>query len=159
MKPAQQRTMWCTLVALAGCIDPVEPPQCIATELTQTSLNGDTVTLNSGLRYIEGAIGSGTPAQWCRSILTHHREALADGTVVSDTHDFNRPILFTPGLGEVIDGYEQGVIGMQNAGGRRLIVPPHLGYGSVPQRNAAGQIVIPANSTLIYDIETFNIPQ
>ena len=159
MKPAQRLTVWCTLVALAGCIDPVEPPQCTGTELTQTGVSGDTIILNTGLRYIEVSIGSGTPAQWCRTIVTHHRESLADGTVVSDTHDFNRPILFVPGLGEVIAGYEQGVIGMQNVGLRRLIVPPHLAYGTVPQRNAAGQIVIPANSTLIYDIEAFNIPQ
>lgn len=140
-------------------MDPIETPPCTVTELTQTGVSGDTITLNSGLRYIETTIGTGTPAQWCRAIVTHHTEYLADGTVTDDTHVFDRPIVFTPGLGDLIEGYEQGVIGMRNGGARRLIVPPHLGYGAVPQRDAAGNIVIPANSTLIYDIEVFNIPQ
>jgi FKBP-type peptidyl-prolyl cis-trans isomerase len=115
--------------------------------------------MNTGLRYIEGVAGTGAPARWCLAIVTHHTEYLLDGTRLYSTHDDDRPLVFTPGLGDLIDGYEQGVIGMRNGGTRRLIVPPELAYGSQPQLNSSGQVVIPANSTLIYDIEVFNVAQ
>lgn len=148
-----------SLAPLVGCIDELTAPQCNSTALTQTSVSGDTVTLNTGLRYVDGAPGSGTAAVWCVPLVTHYTEYLADGTRLGSTHDFDRPLVFTPGLGDLIEGFEQGVIGMRNGGTRRLIVPPHLGYGSEPQRTTDGEIIIPANSTLIYDIEAFNIPQ
>lgn len=147
-----------SLLLLGGCIDELTAPGCTEVALTQTSVSGDTVTLSTGLRYVEGTTGSGAPAEWCAQLVTHHTEYLLDGTRLDSTRDFDRPLVFTPGLGDLIDGYEQGVIGMRNGGTRRLIVPPHLGYGSEAQRNGAGEIVIPANSTLVYDIEVFNIP-
>jgi FKBP-type peptidyl-prolyl cis-trans isomerase FkpA len=148
-----------SLPLLMGCFDELTGPSCTTTTLTQASINGDTVTLNTGLRYVDGLAGSGTPAAWCVSLVTHYTEYLQDGTRLSSTHDLDQPLAFTPGVGDLIEGYEQGVIGMRNGGTRRLIVPPHLGYGSEPVRNSAGEIVIPGNSTLIYDIEAFNIPQ
>jgi FKBP-type peptidyl-prolyl cis-trans isomerase len=152
--------LYSLLPLLLACADPLTAPPCTQTALTQTSLSGDTVTLNTGLRYIETTPGSGAAqAHWCALVVTHHTEYLLDGTRLDSTHDFDNPIAFTPGYGDLIEGYEQGVIGMRNGGTRRLIVPPQLGYGSVPQRNAAGEIVIPANSTLVYDIEAFNIPE
>lgn len=140
-------------------MDPIKSPPCNTTTLTQTSVSADTITLSSGLRFIEGVTGTGAPAVWCAAIVTHHTEYLSDGTRLYSTHDDDRPLVFTPGLGDLIEGYEQGVIGMQNGGSRRLIVPPQLAYGSEPQRNSAGEIIIPANSTLIYDIEVFNVTQ
>lgn len=151
--------LWSALPLLVGCVEELTGPTCTPTELTQTSIGGDTVTLSTGLRYVDGTPGSGTAAAWCVPLVTHYTEYLADGTRLGSTHDFDQPLVFTPGLGDLIEGFEQGVIGMRNGGTRRLIVPPHLGYGAVAQRNSAGEIVIPANSTLIYDIEAFNIPQ
>ena len=89
------------------------------------------------------------------------RDITEPGTeVLTDLlRDAGRDVTFVEGLGDLIDGYEQGVIGMRNGGTRRLIIPPELGYGSEPQRNSAGEIIIPANSTLVYDIEVFNVAQ
>lgn len=148
-----------SLLLLVGCVQELTAPSCTATALTQTSVSGDTVTLSTGLRYLEGTTGSGAPAEWCVQLVTHYTEYLVDGTRLDSTHDFDRPLVFTPGLGDLIEGFEQGVIGMRNGGTRRLIIPPQLGYGSEAQRNSAGEIVIPANSTLVYDIEAFNIPE
>ena len=147
------------LPLLAGCIDPITAPQCLETTLSQSSVSGDTITLNTGLRYIEGAAGAGIPAEWCVPLATHYTDYLADGTRLDSSHDFDLPLTFTPGLGDLIEGFEQGVIGMRVGGTRRLIVPPHLAFGSQELRNAAGEIVIPANSTLVYDIEIITIPQ
>jgi len=144
---------------MVACIDPISSPPCVETLLTQTSVSGDTITLSSGLRYIEGVTGTGSPARWCLAVVTHHTEYLLDGTRLSSTHDDDRPIVFTPGLGDLIEGYEQGVVGMRNGGTRRLIIPPGLAYGSEPQLNSVGQVIIPGNSTLVYDIEVFNVAQ
>src|SRR5688500_8861801 len=159
MKIQTSLSLCCALSLMAACIDPISSPPCVEPALTQTSVSGDTITLSSGLRYIEGATGSGSPAKWCLAIVTHHTEYLLDGTRLYSTHDDDRPLVFTPGLGDLIDGYEQGVIGMRNGGTRRLIIPPELAYGSQPQLNSSGQVVIPANSTLVYDIEVFNVAQ
>ncbi len=148
-----------SLSLLMGCIDVPTAPECTATSLTQTSVSGDTVTLSTGLRYLDGTPGSGKAAEWCVALAAHYTEYLLNGTRLDSTHDIDRPLVFTPGLGDLIEGFEQGVIGMRNGGTRRLIIPPQLGYGSEAQRNLAGEIVVPANSTLIYDIEAFNIPQ
>lgn len=117
---------------------------------------GDTVVLNTGLRYIETKGGAGEASEWCDPITVHYTAYLANGTRLESTRDVDVPLPFTPGLGDLIDGFEQGVIGMRAGGTRRVIIPPQLGYGSVEQRNQAGVVVIPANSTLIYDIEAIS---
>lgn len=141
------------LAAGAGCVEQPSAPKCTSTSLTQTAVRGDTIVLNTGLRYIETKGGDGEAAQWCRPVTVHYTAYLADGTRIESSHDLEIPLPFTPGLGDLIDGFEQGVIGLRSHGTRRVIVPPELGYGANAQRNSSGAVVIPANSTLIYDIE------
>ena len=66
---------------------------------------------------------------------------------------------FVPGTGSVIPGFEQGVVGMQVGGERRVIVPPELAYGSTPQTNGAGEVIIPANSTVVFDVRLTAVGQ
>lgn len=128
-------------------------------EFSQASVSGDTITTTTGLRYIEGQPGSGLVEEWCRTLAIHYTGSLLDGTQIESSRDINQPIVFTPGLSALIDGLEQGVIGMRTGGTRRLIIPPELAFGSEPRRNAAGVIIVPANSTVIYDIEVLQIAQ
>ena len=144
------------VAAGAACIDEPSAPNCSSTTLTQAAKLGDTVVLNTGLRFIEAKGGPGEVIDWCDPVVVHYTAFLANGTRIESTHDVAVPLPFTPGLGDLIDGFEQGVIGMRAGGMRRVIIPPQLGYGSAEQRNQAGVVVIPANSTLIYDIEVLS---
>ena len=144
------------VAAFAACIDEPSAPKCSATTLSQAAMIGDTVVLNTGLKYIETKGGAGEAAEWCDPVTVHYTAYLANGTRIESTHDLGIPLPFTPGLGDLIDGFEQGVIGLRAQGTRRVIIPPQLGYGAEAVRNNAGAIVIPANSTLIYDIEALS---
>ena len=64
----------------------------------------------------------------------------------------NQPFDFNLGAGQVIKGWDEGVAGMQVGGARKLTIPSQLGYGAA---GAGG--VIPANATLIFDVELLAI--
>lgn len=134
----------------AACSSGTEPDDgCTELFNTRASTSGDTVVTTTGLRYIEQTQGNGATVVSCRGVAIFYRGTLLDGKEFAS----RAPIAFTPGRNEVIDGFEQGVVGMRVGGSRRLIIPPSLGYGAIERRNQAGEIVIPANSTLIFDIE------
>lgn len=62
------------------------------------------------------------------------------------------PFAFVVGGGQVIAGWDRGVVGMRVGGARRLIIPPELGYGS-----AGSGSTIPPNSTLVFDIDLLSV--
>lgn len=69
-----------------------------------------------------------------------------------DTSAGRQPLSFRLGAGQVIRGWDQGVVGMQVGGQRRLVIPPELAYGS--QSPGPG---IPPNATLVFDIELLSV--
>jgi FKBP-type peptidyl-prolyl cis-trans isomerase FkpA len=145
-----------TAAVAVSCIDPLDVPPCTPTTVTPVSASGDTVTTNTGLKYVDGLAGQGVAADWCETLAVHYSAYLLDGTKF-DSSAVNNPLLFTPGVGSIIDGLEQGVIGMRTEGSRRLIIPPGLAFGAEPRRNTAGEIVIPGNSTVVFDIEVLAV--
>lgn len=81
-------------------------------------------------------------------LTMHYAGKLEDGTPFDSSYDRNEPFKFQIGVGQVIKGWEEGVLGMCVGEKRQLIVPPELGYGD----QGAGD-VIPGGATLYFDIE------
>ncbi|HEX2093674.1 MAG TPA: FKBP-type peptidyl-prolyl cis-trans isomerase [Longimicrobiaceae bacterium] len=148
------------VTSLSACLEGSTGPECDDINPQVTGTKGDTTTLASGLRYVQtqAQVGSGATARSCRGVAVHYTGMLTSGTNFGTSRG-GAPVQFTPGLGELIPGFEEGVVGMRVGGQRRLIVPPSLAYGSQARTDQAGNVVIPANSTLIFDIELVAVQQ
>lgn len=81
----------------------------------------------------------------------HNPEAPNAQGAEFDSSRSREPFTFTLGVGQVIAGWDQGVVGMRVGGVRRLVIPPSLAYG--PARNAS----IPPHATLLFDIELLSV--
>lgn len=144
------------ILAAGACADVLEAPSCTPTTWDVASTSGDTIVTTRGLKFIPGDTGSGNNSTWCTTVAVHYT-GYYNGNKFDSSRDLNRALIFTPGLGALIDGFEQGVIGMPSCASRRLIIPPALGYGAEPVRNDSGQVIVPANSTVVFDVEMLEI--
>jgi FKBP-type peptidyl-prolyl cis-trans isomerase len=104
-------------------------------------------TQGGSLIIQDETIGTGAEAVAGDVLTVNYVGTLSDGTKFDSSIDRGTPFQFTLGIGQVIPGWEQGFAGMKVGGKRKLIVPPSLGYGA----NQVGPI--PANSTLIFEVE------
>lgn len=96
--------------------------------------------------------GKGKKAEKGKKITVHYIGKLEDGKVFDNTYEKERPFSFVLGKGRVIKGWEIGIEGMREGGKRKLIIPPHLGYGESGVRG-----LIPPNSTIIFEIELIKV--
>lgn len=108
----------------------------------------------SELQIIDLRQGAGPAVQLGNCITVHYRLSLADGTPIAGNDTFDGtsgPIAFELKAGSLIEGWVQGIPGLQAGGVRRLIVPAQLAYGDAERSG------IPANSDLIFDVELVKI--
>lgn len=108
-------------------------------------------TAPTELVIVDMVVGTGATAAAGDTVTVHYVGSFTSGQVFESSYAANRPFTFRLGTGAVIQGWDQGVPGMRVGGKRRLTIPPHLGYGSQP----VGPI--PANSTLVFEIELLSI--
>jgi FKBP-type peptidyl-prolyl cis-trans isomerase FkpA len=106
---------------------------------------------SAGLVSTDETVGTGDEAVAGKTVSVNYLGTLADGTKFDSSYDRNQPFEFTLGAGQVIKGWDQGVVGMKVGGKRKLVIPPGLGYGA--QANGS----IPANSTLTFEIELLSV--
>ena len=105
----------------------------------------------SGLQVRDDQVGTGQEAKAGDHVSVHYTGTLTDGKKFDSSRDRGQPFQFGLGAGQVIRGWDEGVAGMKVGGKRTLVIPPELGYGARP----VGPI--PANSTLVFDVELIGI--
>lgn len=96
--------------------------------------------------------GNGTRADLGDRVYIHYVGHTQEGDVFDTSTDSSVPYSTTLGNGEVILGWDVGLVGMREGGTRHLVVPPEFAYGAREVRDAEGNIVVPANATLHFDI-------
>lgn len=102
---------------------------------------------SEGLRYAVINEGSGEPAKEGGVVKVHYTGWLTNGYKFDSSRDRNQEFKFKLGGGQVIRGWELGVVGMRPGEKRILVIPPGLGYGNRPSGP------IPGGSTLIFAVE------
>lgn len=108
-------------------------------------------------QQIDLRLGGGTVAETGKSVTVNYTGWLYDPNkgeqkgLIFDTSIGRATFTFVLGAGEVIPGWDQGVVGMQVGGARRLIVPPSMAYGQVRRGP------IPPNATLLFEIELLDV--
>lgn len=106
----------------------------------------------SGLKIETLREGKGEGAKAGDKVTVHYTGTLTDGKKFDSSVDRGQPFSFQLGAGQVIPGWDQGLLGMKVGEKRRLTIPPELGYGA---EGAGG--VIPPNATLIFEVEMLKI--
>jgi len=123
---------------------------CLA---TLAACGGDTGTSAStgGTLVVEDiVVGTGATAVAGDTVNVHYVGTFTNGSVFDTSYGGN-PYSFRLGAGQVIPGFEQGIVGMRIGGKRRLTIPPSLAYGNSPPQG------IPVNATLVFDVDLIAI--
>jgi peptidyl-prolyl cis-trans isomerase A (cyclophilin A) len=106
----------------------------------------------SGLRYKMIQKGNGKKAENGKTVSVHYTGQLEDGKVFDSSYPRKKPIEFPLGMGNVIEGWDEGIALLQVGDKARFVIPSDLAYGT---RGAGG--VIPPNATLIFDVELMDV--
>ncbi|MCA9356130.1 FKBP-type peptidyl-prolyl cis-trans isomerase [Candidatus Nomurabacteria bacterium] len=105
-------------------------------------------TTEGGVKVEVKKEGQGAEAQAGTEVNVHYTGMLTDGTVFDSSVSRGVPFSFTLGAGQVIRGWEEGVLGMKVGEVRTLTIPSDMAYGDGGIPGA-----IPPKATLIFDVE------
>ncbi len=113
-------------------------------------------TTSSGLQFEDTTEGTGDTAVSGQHVSVHYTGWLYNdgvkGAKFDSSKDRGDPFKFYLGAGQVIRGWDEGVVGMKVGGTRVLVIPAALGYG---ERGAGG--VIPPNATLMFEVDLLDV--
>ena len=144
-----------TEAAMPACLSKLkEPPTPTAGPASPPAVTGTPVTLPDGLQYIDLQVGCGPAAKPGSTISVEYTGWLqSSGKKFDSSYDRKgSPFSFPLGQGQVIKGWDEGLVGMQQGGIRRLIIPAALAYGAQGYPPA-----IPANANLIFDVRMLSV--
>jgi FKBP-type peptidyl-prolyl cis-trans isomerase FkpA len=134
-------------------------PTALGTESTksdtsQTQIESVTITPmqdSTEFKMEDITVGTGQEAVSGKKISVNYKGTLTDGTQFDSSYDRGQAFSFNLGAGEVIEGWDKGFAGMKVGGKRKLTIPASMGYGNRPVGS------IPANSTLIFEVELLKV--
>ncbi len=124
---------------------------CLATLAACGGDDTGTSPSTGGTLVVEDTVvGTGATAVSGDTVTVHYRGTFTNGNQFDTSYGGN-PFTFRLGAGQVIPGFEQGIVGMRVGGKRRLTIPPSLAYGS------QGSGPIPGNTTIVFEVELLSI--
>lgn len=131
----------------------VDQSQALPTPQGQSATTTIPMTPITQLEMKDEVVGTGVAAATGDSVTVNYIGALTNGTVFDASANHGTTgFTFTLGAGQVIKGWDQGIVGMKVGGKRVLAIPAALAYGS----QAVGN-VIPANADLIFEVELLKV--
>ncbi|MDQ2922220.1 MAG: FKBP-type peptidyl-prolyl cis-trans isomerase [Acidobacteriota bacterium] len=113
---------------------------------------GTEITTASGLKYTDLVEGTGATPQRGQTVTVHYTGTLENGKQFDSSRGRGTPTDFRIGVGQVIKGWDEGLMSMKVGGRRKLVIPSALGYerqGRPPD--------IPGNANLIFDVELLGV--
>ena len=120
-------------------------------KISSSEYAGKEFVTESGLKYTIHRAGEGKRAEIGNVVSVNYRGRLTDSTEFDNSYKRNSPFRFELGAGMVIKGWDEGIALLNIGDSATLIIPSNLGYGE------KGVGVIPANSTLIFDVELLEV--
>lgn len=158
---SNQKTQNANDINLTPTINPTEIPQLptatpaiINQQEPAASSSADmakVTTTADGLQIQDLTVGTGVAAKSGDTVTVNYRGTLTNGTKFDSSYDRNQPFTTQIGVGQVIKGWDEGIVGMKVGGKRKLTIPAALGYGSQDMGT------IPPNSTLIFEVELLGV--
>ena len=97
-------------------------------------------------------VGTGKVAEKGKNITVHYTGYLTDGTKFDSSLDRMEPFSVILGVGQVIKGWDEGLVGMREGGKRKLTIPPEMAYGA---QEITG--IIPVYSALVFEVELLKV--
>ncbi|MBI4158338.1 MAG: FKBP-type peptidyl-prolyl cis-trans isomerase [Candidatus Yanofskybacteria bacterium] len=132
--------------------DPTGQASDVVNSLDSNEVVNEPIRYDNGLTVQDVVVGTGKTAENGDTLSAHYIGKLENGTVFDESYGRGQPIQFVLGAGQLIQGWELGLVGMKEGGKRRLVIPPELGYGT---QGAGG--AIPPNATLFFEIELMSV--
>ncbi len=131
-------------------------PSSMENQISNSAPNSQTMTTLppskvTELKIEDIKVGTGSAVKSGDTVSINYIGTLEDGTKFDSSYDRNQPFETQIGVGQVIEGWDKGVVGMQVGGKRKLTIPYQMAYGE----NAYGPI--PAKATLIFEVELMAI--
>ncbi len=120
--------------------------------ISQTTVTTSMDTTDQ-LQITDETVGTGAAAAAGDTVTVNYVGSLTNGSVFdASANHGDTGFTFNLGAGQVIKGWDQGIVGMKEGGKRKLVIPAELAYGD----RAIGNI-IPANSTLVFEVELVKV--
>lgn len=140
----------------SGSDVPKSSPKPAKAAAAKPTKGSEMITTETGLKYVDTQVGTGATPLRGQRCQVHYTGWLSDkgqrGKKFDSSVDRGQPLAIPIGVGQVIRGWDEGLMSMKVGGKRTLYIPAHLGYGV---RGAGGDI--PPNADLIFDVELLGV--
>lgn len=128
-----------------------------STPTTDAAPTGQPATPGEQVQGQDVTVGTGDAAAPGSVVTLEYEGRFQDGTVFDSSASHGQPLTFQLGQPGIIPGFQIGVNGMKVGGERNIAIPPSLGYGGEDIKDPEGKVLIPANSTLVFNVKLLKV--